>query len=310
MILSPSVDQRLDRFLREKLPFVSYGTLQKWIRKGVVRVNGAKAKADQRLAPSDQVTVPEVTQPLLPSTSVTPAFRPQTLSLLKQAILYENKDVLILNKPQGLAVQGGSKLDDYLALYLEQLTDDPEPLRIVHRLDKDTSGVLMLAKTKDAAIVLSKALQEKTVEKTYLALCVGVPQAWEGLIDRPLGKMVGGQREKMSLYAPEVMDSQTSYRVLKQAPWQGHVLSFLELKPHTGRTHQLRVHCADVLGCPIVGDGKYGGAQAHVFDKRVPLMLHAHQLKVQGLDIPAFQVIAPLPEGFHQRVTDVFGKGN
>ena len=203
-------------------------------------------------------------------------------------------DVIVLNKPAGLAVQGGTNLDKHLDAMLDVLTfDAAERPRLVHRLDKDTSGVLLLGRSAMAAAKLAAAFRSRSAHKCYWALVVGVPKHRQGRIDAPLAKLAGRMGDKVSVDEEDGRRAVTYYRVvegvLKKAAW-------LELEPRTGRTHQLRVHCS-LLGTPIQGDGKYGGQQAYLTGQGVSRKLHLH---ARAIEVPhpkkgIVSVVAPLP---------------
>lgn len=261
---------RLDRWFHRHMPHVTQGQLQKHLRQGDVRVNGQKGQASDRVQAGQQISVfegllmPPEKKPLLsPSPHLI-----READALQQALLYQDHDILILNKPPGLATQGGTKLTLHVAQLIALWT--PSIPHIVHRLDRQTSGVLIIALHPQAAAFLGEAFRARKITKIYWALVVGQPPHLEGEIALPLQKRPGRQGEKMEIDA-DGKEAITHYRVIASDPkgaW-----SWLELSPHTGRTHQLRVHCA-ALGCPILGDGKYGGKQAFPFG-RTPLHLHA-----------------------------------
>jgi 23S rRNA pseudouridine955/2504/2580 synthase len=279
--------QRLDRWLKKQLPGTSFVAVQKGLRKGSIRVDGKRAKPDSRLASGQIVAIrPEIlgsaptkTQQKKPDYSKQDATR--------KLIMYSDKRCLILNKPTGLAVQGGSGIKDSIDARLPLLAERGETLKLVHRLDKDTSGALLIARNREAAALFSKSFARKTTQKLYWALLVGVPEMKEGEIQGALEKQ--GSQEKMQL-SEDGKAAVTRYRVLEAL---GDRLCWVEMEPVTGRTHQLRAHAA-AMGHPILGDGKYGGKHAFLDGMELPkkLHLHAHRLIVpeQNIDISA-----PLP---------------
>ena len=273
---------RLDRWFKTHFPALRHGALEKLLRTGQIRVNGGRAKANVRLSAGDDVRVPP-----LPDDAAPP--RPRTakapdpekiradLEFIRSFTLYEDDAILVLNKPYGIAVQGGvgaaRNIDAMLAGYLNK---DGERPRLVHRLDRDTGGILILAKTRKAAASLSDALKRQSVQKTYWALTAGSPSPREGTINLAIGRTrerVGDDmHERMGADghgapAADAKKAITDYMTIDRS---GPV-AFLALKPVTGRTHQLRVHCA-ALETPIVGDFKYGGAAARI--DGVPEKLH------------------------------------
>jgi 23S rRNA pseudouridine955/2504/2580 synthase len=292
-----SVDEagsRLDKYLRSKIDGLSQGAIEKYLRKGDIRVGGAKQKSNYRLEQGDIVQVSGFLRNIAnaPAPKRKPTLSADERKFIRSLVIEEGKDYWILNKPQGLAVQGGSKTTNHIDRLLPGLVEEGEPTpKLVHRLDKDTSGVLLIAKTGKAAQALGKEFANKNVEKTYWALVVGLPDLSEGRIDMPLAKLEDVDGEKVQVDYDEGQRAVTYYRVIEAL---GNKLSWLELLPSTGRTHQLRVHCTEALRTPIVGDGKYGGADAFPFG-RVPMHLHARGLSFTAPSGKKVSVIAPLP---------------
>lgn len=283
---------RFDRWAKKHLPGVPYSLLQKHVRKGAVRIDGKRIKAEQKLIAGQLVAL----RPEVMAASEAPTPRPRGLSIedaqkrLRAMVLHEDDYCLVLNKPAGLATQGGSGVKDSVDALLLAASEGEDRLRLVHRLDKDTSGVLVVAKGRRAAELLTRAFASKDVQKIYWALVVGVPQPYEGIIDAPIEKM--GAREKMEL-SDEGQHAVTEY-VTKET--LGGRLTWVELQPITGRTHQLRVHMA-AIEHPVYGDGKYGGAEAFIDGMGLApqLHLHARRIVMRGLD-----VTAPLPPHMKQ----------
>lgn len=283
---------RLDRWFKAHYPHVTFGRLSKLLRTGQIRVDGKRAKAADRLAAGSVVRVPplgDLSAP--PPVRERPAFRPEDQAALREMVLYEDDDILILNKPAGLAVQGGSKTHHHLDGMLQSWSEDGPAPRLVHRLDKDTSGVIVLAKTGAAAAHLGKSFYSRAAKKIYWALVVGVPRAEEGLIKAPLAKEPGARGERMEV-ADDGKDAVTRFHVMEVAAKRA---AWLALMPLTGRTHQLRAHCAH-MGCPIVGDGKYGGQDAYLSGSvSRKLHLHARRLVIPHPRGGTVDVTAPLP---------------
>ena len=254
---------RLDRWFKAHFPGLSHVRLEKLLRTGQVRVNGGRVKASRRIEAGETIRIPPIEAAPAP-TAAAPPPRKDAAAFLRKITLFEDEHLLALNKPFGLAVQGGTKTREHVDGMLAALEKDGERPRLVHRLDADTGGLLIIAKTRRAAAALAKSFQGRGVEKTYWALCAGAPQHREGTINLPIAKKMvwtrDGQREQMTPAGDEEAKSAiTDFMTLDGA---GPV-SFLALKPVTGRTHQLRVHCA-AIGAPIVGDRKYGGPRARV----------------------------------------------
>lgn len=295
--------QRLDRWLKDHFPTLSYSVMQKWLRTGQIRLNGKRVKGSDVVKDGDQLRLPPQIQFLqeLPAKSI-PQQSPQTLELLKNNIVFEDERCCVLNKPIGLAVQGGTDMRDYVDLYLGNLvSQNAEPLRLTHRLDKDTSGVLLLAKTKEAARYFTNLFKEGRIQKRYLAIVVGNPQSDSGTITAPIHKKIDSSLKNET---PQKKLAITEYRVLATS---SKGLSLLELLPKTGRMHQLRIHCALNLGCPILGDGKYGGKRAQPFAHRLSIYLHAFQMEVPAeTEGSIYQFTAPIPPAFQDMITECF----
>jgi len=271
---------RLDRWFQRHFPELSHGALQKLLRTGQVRLDGKRVESKDRVEPGQTVRLP-------PGVTATPAPKPKAAAPqlserdsqeIQSLVIHRDDWVIALNKPAGLAVQGGSGTERHVDGLLDGLRfgfeDRP---RLVHRLDKDTSGLLLIARTGQAAKRLSESFRDRETEKLYWAVVVGVPPRAEGAIDLPLAKRPGARdRETMQVDHEEGQKALTHFKMLDRA---GNRAALLALWPRTGRTHQLRVHCAEI-GCPILGDRKYGGAEAllaAVADSR-RLHLHARRL--------------------------------
>ena len=296
---------RLDQLIKRYLPRVPYSLVQKAFRTGRVRLNERRMKqAKTRVTVGDSVLL-FLTQKE-PEEGVAAPPDEKLLSYVEHVpgwILYEDEDLLVLNKPAGLATQAGTKttvsLDRVLTLYAGEAYTP----RITHRLDKDTSGVIVFAKTRSAAQHMTQLFQEGQPEKVYWACVVGIPSNPQGKINLPLGKMRGLQKEKMSSKADEVRPALTFYKTLSTN--HRNNISWVELLPKTGRTHQLRAHCAE-SDFPILGDGKYGGRLSHPFSQRVPLCLHAKSLTFLHPRGHQKKIRAPLPSPLQDVVQTYF----
>ncbi|MBV9735181.1 MAG: RluA family pseudouridine synthase [Acidisphaera sp.] len=254
LVSDDEADIRLDRWFRRHFPAVTQGIVQKLCRTGQVRVDGRRAEAATRLAPGQAVRIPPL--PEGPAPRPLPVLDPRTRLDAEAMVLWRDEQVLVLNKPAGLPVQGGPGITRHLDGMLEGLRFGEDRPRLVHRLDRDTSGVLLLARTPGVAARLAAAFRGREVEKTYWAVVAGRPVPPQGTIDRDLVR-TGRREDRVALAGPEDEDSVravTAYRTLDHA---ARKLAWLELSPLTGRTHQLRVHCA-ALGAPILGDARYG----------------------------------------------------
>ena len=308
-------DQRLDRWFKRQFPQISQGRVEKMCRKGEIRVDGGRVKASTRLEAGQQVRVPPLPDAEAPPPAARPKVSPADAKMIRSCVIYKDDDVIALNKPAGLATQGGSGQTRHVDGLAEALTFDfEEKPRLVHRLDKDTSGVLLLARTRMAAKSLTAAMRHKDTRKIYWALVAGVPTPYlgeirYGLVKAP-GRGGGGEGEKMIALHPRDVDDTpgakrahtlyaTLYRVGARAAW-------VAMEPITGRTHQLRAHMAEI-GHPIIGDGKYGGShQENLGDGWGAGMgseigrkmhLHARTLIIEHPETGAeLHLTAPLPE--------------
>ncbi|WP_234729673.1 RluA family pseudouridine synthase [Acidocella facilis] len=288
-------EMRLDRFLRREVPGLTQGVLQKLLRTGKIRRNGTRAEANDRLALGDVLSLPEIAPP-------TDAPKPRHIvkmdenrtKELERMVIYQDDSVIVLNKPAGLPVQGGSGIAVHVDGMLDALQGEhPERPKLVHRLDRDTSGVLVIARSGKVAAKLSAAFRGRDVEKTYWALLVGLPDALEGRIDLPLKRIDLGQTsraEPASRKDKEAQKAITDYRILDKA---GRKFCLAELSPHTGRMHQLRAHCL-ALGTPILGDEVYGSAYHEHFANQ--LHLHARRLSFPHPEGGLLSIEAELPK--------------
>lgn len=287
---------RLDRWFKRYYPQISHGILQKYLRKGDIRLDQKKSAANDRIQAGQILTIPS----LLQNTFVKKVdenknnFPEEKLEELKKSVLYKDKNILVLNKPAGIPVQGGSKIKYHIDGILGHLKfeADERPC-LVHRLDKDTSGFLLLARSKKMAAQLTKYFKEKQIEKTYIAVLAGVPKKREGFITEPLIKQKGPWGEKVEIDHQQGRDAKTYYKVIDVV---GKKACLVILKPITGRTHQLRVHCMS-MGTPILGDGKYGGEMAFSLGKACSqkMHLHAREMTIYAQAVFSKKIIAPLP---------------
>jgi 23S rRNA pseudouridine955/2504/2580 synthase len=250
--------QRLDRFLQKHLKGVPFGLLQKLMRKGQIRVDSKRVKTDTRLSAGQSVRIPPMEER---AAETKPRITDKDAAMMRGAILYDDGEILALNKPAGLATQGGTNIKKHLDGLLEVLVDKKgvKP-RLVHRLDKDTSGVLLLARSAAMARDLGAIFKSRNIRKIYWALTIPAPEINQGEIRAPIIKAGGAGSEKMVVDVEEGQYAETLFDVMDRAHDK---MAFVAFWPQTGRTHQIRVHAAH-MGCPIVGDGKYGGEAALV----------------------------------------------
>jgi 23S rRNA pseudouridine955/2504/2580 synthase len=291
---------RLDRWFKTHYPGLGFGHLQKLLRSGQIRIDGARAKADTRIQPGQSIRVP----PLAVDKTQAGALTARTMrdredaDVLAHMLLHEDPKIFVFNKPAGLAVQGGSGLSRHVDGMLEAWRSRKgEKPRLVHRLDRDTSGVLVVARTRLAAMKLGQAFRERDTKKVYWALVKGVPKPHEGRVSTWLVKepTPEGDRVRIAKHGEPGADHAVSqYRIVEQA---GRDMSWLEMEPYSGRTHQLRVHAVHI-GCPIIGDPKYFEAdQNWEFPGGVQnrLHLHARRIIIPHPDGGVVDVTAPLP---------------
>jgi 23S rRNA pseudouridine955/2504/2580 synthase len=285
---------RLDRWFRRHYPALGHAALEKLLRTGQVRIDGRRARAGDRVAPGQAIRVPPLGGEAAGSPKAPRPVGPQDRAMLRGAVLYRDDEVIVLDKPAGLAVQGGTGTERHLDGLLDALRfGASERPRLVHRLDKETSGVLVIARTAAAAAFLARAFRVRTTTKLYWALVIGLPKPPTGRIDLALAKLPGPLGERVRSDEEEGRRAATLYRVLDNA---GERASWLALSPLTGRTHQLRAHCA-ALGTPILGDDKYGGAAAALSGLPLARRLHLH---ARAMSIPhpkggMLRIEAPLP---------------
>jgi len=305
-------DTRLDRWLKRKFHGLSQTQIEKALRKGEIRVDGARAKSNTRVKAGQTVRVPPMTPP--PGAEEEGEARPRArvkssdADMMRALVIYEDDDVIALNKPSGIAVQGGTGTSRHIdALSRALVPDTAQKPRLVHRLDRDTSGVLVLAKTVGAANRLGKLFRSRELDKIYWAVTLGVPHPTSGDIRGWMIKSAGpgGDKEKMRQAEQTekgAVHAVTLYSVVQNA---GRKAAWVALKPETGRTHQLRFHMAEI-GCAIVGDRKY------TCDREMPqglaegLHLHARALRLPNPGGRPIEIVADLSPHM-QKTFDVLG---
>lgn len=308
---------RLDRWFKRHLPQVGFATVSRWARTGQIRLDGKRADVDTRLEAGQVLRVPpgNATPVGAPAKGqrVRKPLTEEQIRLAESMVLEKDRAAIVLNKPPGLATQGGSGTHEHVDGLLDAFAADGEPRpRLVHRLDKDTSGVLLVARTPGSAAFFSRHFSGRSARKIYWALIVGVPEIKDGLIELPIAKQPGTGGEKMMVdESGQGQSARTRYRIISRA---GNAASWVELQPLTGRTHQLRVHMA-AIGHPIVGDGKYGGQAAFLTGSISRKMhLHARRLRIEHPEGDLIDVTAPLPAhfaasmaslGFHEEEGDL-----
>jgi 23S rRNA pseudouridine955/2504/2580 synthase len=300
---------RLDRWFKRHLPDASFNMVSRWARTGQLRIDGKRATPGDHIATGQVIRVPPA-EPVapekaarLPKKKERPELSPEQQELALSMVIHLDKEAIVINKPPGLATQGGTNTDVHVDGLLDALWYDSEGRpKLVHRLDKDTSGVLLVARSARSAGYFAKAFSGRTARKVYWALVTGVPEIHDGMIELPLSKQPGTGGEKMHVDEKEGQPARTRYRVIGRA---GNATAFVELQPYTGRTHQLRVHMA-AIGHPIVGDGKYGGQAAFLTGSISRKMhLHARRLRIDHPSGEPLDIKAELPTHFAESLTQL-----
>ena len=286
---------RLDRWFRRHFPGTTQGVIEKLCRTGQLRVDGKRAEAATRLAPGQVVRVPPapVPAPVKPAPAEP---NPKLLRELEAMVLWRDEQLIVLNKPSGLATQGGPGISRHLDGMLEAWRSDGQRPRLVHRLDRDTSGVIVVARTPGVAAKLAAAFRQRDMEKVYWAVVAGRPVPVEGRIDLPLVRAEDFRAGRVEVAEPDDKDAAravTDYRTLDHA---ARKLAWLELRPLTGRTHQLRVHCA-AIGAPILGDIAYGAARGPADPDRAGENTALVEGLGQQLHLHARRLVLPHPAG-------------
>lgn len=289
---------RVDRWFKRHQDGTSFTTVAKWARTGQLRVDGARVGPGDRLQAGQVLRVPPA-EPARPDGKRERERVPLSedeAAFAREMVIHKDAQALVLNKPPGLATQGGTKTTAHVDGLLDALQYEAEGRpKLVHRLDKDTSGALLVARTSRAAAFFAKTFSSRSAKKVYWALVVGVPSIDDGMVELPIAKQPGTGGEKMHVDEAEGSPARTRYRVIERA---GNRACWVELQPFTGRTHQLRVHMS-AIGHPIVGDGKYGGAAAFLTGGISRKMhLHARRIRVDHPDGGEIDVTAELPTHF------------
>jgi len=293
---------RLDRWFKRHLPDVTFNVVSRWARTGQLRLGGKRAVPGDRVEAGQEIRVPPLdAQPVRDRPQ--PRRNPLTEDeeqFVREMVIYQDPNAFVLNKPPGLATQGGTKTHQHLDRLLDGLSNEGGRPKLVHRLDKDTSGAVLVARSARAAGHFAKAFSGRTARKVYWAIVVGDLSANEGVIDAPLAKQPGTGGEKMHISEEHGLPAKTRWRVIDRA---GNRAAWVELQPLTGRTHQLRAHMAS-MGHPIVGDSKYGGPAAFLtggISRKLPL--HARRIRIDAPDGAKIDVTADLPPHFAESLT-------
>lgn len=283
----------LQKWLKKKeFPYI---LIQKFFRKKLVKINRIKANKDQVLNAGDEILLPEVEERETKTSFVYEISKQEVMKHFTSRILFEDENIIAIDKEQGIATQGGSKVKISIDGVLQQIAlHSGKQYHLVHRLDKDTSGLLLIAKNRETASKLGDMFKNREIEKTYIAIAIGKIVPMEGSINLNIGKTGSlDQNEKMFIDAFDGKKAITDYKVLE---YYGKTASLVEVYPQTGRKHQIRVHFA-AIGHPILGDGKYGGSKAFVEGLGNKMHLHAFKLSCQDKILPK-NLSAPLPDRF------------
>jgi 23S rRNA pseudouridine955/2504/2580 synthase len=293
-VVEQEASLRLDRWFKRHYPGLGHAQLEKLLRTRQIRVDGRRARSGDRIEPGQAIRVPPLDNLTVTVGPTLRRLKPADEAMLQAAVLHRDEAVIVLNKPSGLAVQGGTATERHVDGLLDGLRfGNSERPRLVHRLDKETSGILVIARTAAAAVLLTRAFREETTRKVYWAIALGVPKLRRGRIDLALAKTPGRGGERVRPDTEEGNHAVTYYSVIDTV---GAQASWLALMPITGRTHQLRAHCA-AIGTPILGDGKYGGPAVHPGGVPGSRRLHLH---ARSLSMPhplggTLELTAPLP---------------
>jgi 23S rRNA pseudouridine955/2504/2580 synthase len=298
-------DIRLDRWFKRHLPEVTFNLVSRWARTGQLRLDGKRAVPGDRVQAGQEIRVPPVeSAPARPGRQQ-PRRDPLTEDeeeFVREMVIYKDASAFVLNKPPGLATQGGTKTTQHLDRLLDGLARDDGRPKLVHRLDKDTSGALLVARSARSAGHFAKAFSGRTARKVYWAIVVGDVGPNEGIIDAPLAKQPGTGGEKMHISEEHGLPAKTRWRVIDRA---GNRAAWVELQPLTGRTHQLRAHMASI-GHPIVGDAKYGGSEAFLTGGiSRKLHLHARRIRIDAPGGGAIDVTADPPPHFAETLATI-----
>lgn len=295
---------RFDRWIKRQYPGLTQGLLEKLLRQGKIKRQGKRLETRTRVSCGDQIDLYlNVTPYLTPSVSTRPAstreLSAKQRTLLESITLWEDQEILVLNKPTQLAVQGGTGTSEHIDGLLRLWGQEKNVrYRLVHRIDRDTTGILLIAKTQSMAQHLTQQFRDNAIQKIYWAVVLGHPKPGRGTVRAPLRKSGGHGYEKVVVDPQSGKEAVTHYRIQKRMTARSApALAWLTLSPQTGRTHQIRVHCQH-LQTPIIGDGKYGGAASQEFSRT--LHLHARSVSLRDCDGNALTFTAPPPAHFEE----------
>lgn len=288
------IDSRLDRYIKAKIPHLTHGRIETSLRKGFIKVNKKKIASNYRLQENDEIFFSDHlfnNKHDIQTPNNANNINQEIAKKIKKSIIYEDNDILVLNKLYDIATQGGSNIKHSIDNYLKYLFPDHEP-KLIHRLDKETTGILVVAKNIKSARELAKKIQNHEIKKKYLCLVIGKITKKQGEIKLPLSDSYSVRVES------DGKEAITRYKVLAQ----NNHLSLLEIDLITGRKHQIRV-TTNEIGHPVLGDGKYGGKDAFIKGLSNKLHLHSYYIKIKDLFGRDLEFSAPLSEHFIETLT-------
>ncbi|WP_250295658.1 RluA family pseudouridine synthase [Wolbachia endosymbiont of Oedothorax gibbosus] len=290
---------RLDRYIRRIFPDLKQSVIEKSLRKGLIKVDDCKAKSSDRVNPGQTITLKHLNY--IENANSDRKYNEKLVNLLRENILYEDEYMLAINKPAGVIVQGGVKVKISISDLLDQIREG-EIFKIVHRLDRDTSGVIIFARNANVARYLMEEFKGRRVKKTYLALTSGIPSKDSGIIDYPLVKKYVSGQEKVVVDENSPQNATTHFSIIAKLK---HNVAYIKLQPITGRTHQLRAHLTHI-NCPILGDGKYGGKKAFIDEVANQIHLHSHSLSLKLPNNKEITITAPIPKHIEKSIEVLF----
>ncbi|WP_353273553.1 RluA family pseudouridine synthase [Wolbachia endosymbiont (group A) of Agelastica alni] len=290
---------RLDRYIRRIFPDLKQSVIEKSLRKGLIKVDDCKAKSSDKVNSGQTITLKHLNY--IENANSDRKYNEKLVNLLRENILYEDEYILAINKPAGVIVQGGVKVKISISDLLDQIREG-ETFKIVHRLDRDTSGVIIFARNANVARYLMEEFKGRRVKKTYLALTSGIPSKDSGTIDYPLAKKYISGQEKVVVDENSPQNATTHFSIIAKFK---HNVAYLKLQPITGRTHQLRAHLAHI-NCPILGDGKYGGKKAFIDGVASKIHLHSHSLSLKLPNNKEITITAPITKHIEKSIEALF----
>ncbi|WP_341817866.1 RluA family pseudouridine synthase [Wolbachia endosymbiont (group A) of Andrena fulva] len=298
-ILIEDDNVRMDRYIRRIFPDLKQSVIEKSLRKGLIKVDDCKAKSSDRVNSGQTITLKHLNY--IENANSDRKYNEKLVNLLRENILYEDEYILAINKPAGVIVQGGVKVKISMSDLLDQIREG-ETFKIVHRLDRDTSGVIIFARNANVARYLMEEFKGRRVKKTYLALTSGIPSKDSGTIDYPLVKKYVSGQEKVVVDENSPQNATTHFSIIAKSK---HNVAYLKLQPITGRTHQLRAHLAHI-NCPILGDGKYGGKKAFIDGIANKIHLHSHSLSLKLPNNKEITITAPITKHIEKSIEALF----